>query len=219
MARHRLFASMMASDYAHLADEVAALVAGGIDGLHFDVMDGYFVPNITFGADLIRTLRPLTDLPFDVHLMVAEPDVIAPQVIEAGANRVSIHPEARCHLQRSLARIRELGAQPGVAVGPAIPPEMAAWVLDDLDYLLVLSVNPGYSGQEFVGSSRRKLEAFTKLVASAGHEIRIMVDGAVEPANIAELARLGADDFVSGAALFDHRPLEARIRQFREALR
>jgi len=214
----RLFPSMIASDLAHLADEVAAVVEAGVDGLHFDVMDGNFVPNITLGADLIRSVRGLTGLPFDVHLMVTQPDVIAPQVIAAGANRVSVHPEIGGHLQRSLAHIKDLGAQPGVAINPATPLEDIEWVLDDVEYVLVMSVNPGFSGQQFIPASLRKIEALSKLIAKSGRGIRILVDGGVVPENIRTLAGLGANDFIAGAGLFDHRPIAARVKQYLEAL-
>jgi len=147
-----------------------------------------------------------------------EPEVIAPQVIEAGANRVSVQVESRGQLQRSLTYIRSLGAQPGVAVSPAVPLEMIAWVLDDIDYVLLLSVNPGYSGQSFIPASLGKLEALAKMIRGSGRDISILVDGAVEPENVGELARRGANDFVSGSGLFDHRPLAKRVRAFREAM-
>ena len=218
MPQHRLFASVMAASYSNLEADIRAVLEAGVDGLHFDVMDGNFVPNITFGADLVRALRPLTDLPFDVHLMVTQPDVIAPQVIEAGANRVAIHPESQGHLQRSLAHIRELGAQPGVALSPAMPLEMIQWVLDDVAFVVLMSVNPGYSGQSFIPSSKPKLAALAEMIQKSGREVTITADGGVEPDNIAELARLGARDFVSGGTIFYHRPAAASVRELREAL-
>jgi ribulose-phosphate 3-epimerase len=218
LSKHRLFASIMAADYAHLAEDVAGAVEAGVDGFHFDIMDGNFVPNITFGADLVRALRPLTDLPFDAHLMVTNPDLFIPQMAEAGVNRISIHPEVWGHLQRSLTYIRELGAQPGVALNPSTAPQNMEYVLDDIDYVLVMSVNPGFSGQKFIPSARRKLEELSKLIAASGRDVRIMLDGSVVPENIADLARLGASDFVTGVPLFGHRPLIERVREYREAL-
>jgi ribulose-phosphate 3-epimerase len=224
---------MMAADYCCLEADLRAVVEAGVDGLHFDVMDGNFVPNITFGRDFIAAMRPLTDLPFDVHLMVTNPDLLAEQVIEAGANRVSVHPEVGGHLQRSLARIRELGAQPGVAIDPATPLEMIEWVFEDIDYVLVMSVNPGFSGQEFIPSSKRKLKALSEMirqtaggqVRASGREIRIMLDGGVESHNIAELAALGANDFIAGGSVFYNRPEKERqkvaadrVRQLRGAM-
>jgi ribulose-phosphate 3-epimerase len=219
MHKHRIFASLMAADYRRLAEEVAAAEQAGVDGFHCDIMDGNFVPNITFGPDFVRALRPLTELPFDCHLMVVNTDLLIPLMVEAGANRVSVHPEVGGHLQRSLTHIRALGAQPGVALNPSTSPEVIEYVLDDIDYVLVMSVNPGFSGQEFIPASCRKIEALAKLIAARGREVRITVDGAVVPENVGELARLGASDFVTGVPLFGHRPLEARVKQYREALR
>ena len=220
----RLFASMMAADYRCLEADLRAVVEAGVDGLHFDVMDGNFVPNITFGHDFIAAMRPLTDLPFDVHLMVTHPDLLIEQVIEAGANRVAVHPETGDLIQRCLARIRELGAQPGVAISPAVPLEMIEWVLDDVDYVVAMSVNPGFSGQQFIPSSKRKLKALSELIRASGRKIRIAVDGGVEPHNIAELAALGGDDFVAGGSIFYNRPKKDRqktaadrVRRLREA--
>ncbi len=225
MAKCRLFASMMAADYCNLGADLCAVVEAGVDGLHFDVMDGNFVPNITLGQDFIAAMRPLTELPFDVHLMVMNPDLIAEQVIAAGANRVSVHPEVGGHLQRSLARIRELGAQPGVAINPATPLEMIEWVLDEADYVLIMSVNPGFSGQEFIPSSKRKIKALAEMIHNHGRDIRITLDGGVEASNIAELAALGVQDFVAGGSIFYHRPASGRteiaaqrVRALREAM-
>lgn len=218
MPKHRLFASMMAADYRKLEEEVRTVIEAGVDGLHFDVMDGNFVPNITFGKDLIAALRPVAAVPFDVHLMVARPDSIAPQMIEAGADRVAIHPESEGHLQRSLSDIRTLGAQPGVALGPAVPLEAIQWVLDDVDYVVVLSVNPGYSGQQFIPSSLNKVAALAAMIEQSGRDVTITVDGGVAPDNIGELARLGAADFVSGGAIFYQRPAVDRVRELRKAM-
>jgi len=214
----RIFPSMIASDLAYLADEIAAVVKAGVDGLHFDVMDGNFVPDITIGALVIQSARPLTTLPFDAHLMVTQPDVLISNIIRAGANRVSVHPEIGGHLQRTLTHIRDLGAQPGVAINPATAPDAIEWVMDDLEYVLVMSVNPGFSGQEFIPASIRKIEALSKLIAKSGRDVRITVDGGVSPENIKSLVEAGARDFVAGAGLFAHRPVADRVKQYRQAL-
>ena len=218
MAQHRILASIMAANYTRLADDVAEAAAAGVDGFHFDIMDGNFVPNITFGPDLVRALRPLTDLPFDAHLMVVDTDLLIPLMVEAGVNRLSIHPEIGGHLQRSLSHLRQLGARPGVALNPSTSPETIRYVLDDIDYVLLMSVNPGFSGQQFIPASLPKVEALAELISASGREISILVDGAVTPETAAELAKRGARDFVTGSPLFGHRPLAARIKQYREAL-
>jgi ribulose-phosphate 3-epimerase len=218
MPTHRLFASLMAADLAHLADDVAELVAAGVDGFHCDVMDGNFVPNITLGADFVKAARRLTDVPLDVHLMILQPEVIIPGMIEAGANRISVHPETPGHLQRRLAWIRELGAQPGAAINPSTPPEVIQWVLDDLDYVLFMTVNPGYSGQRFIPAMERKLAVLREMLDRHGKGVRILLDGGAEPENVKHLADLGVDDFVSGGGIFYHRPLGPRLQEFRKAL-
>ncbi len=225
MSKRRLFASVMAADYTCFAEDVRAAIEAGVDGLHFDVMDGVFVPNITFGRDLVAAIRPLTDLPFNAHLMVAKPDLLAEQVIDAGANEVAIHPEAGGHLQRSLARIRALGARPGVALNPGTPLEMIEWVLDDVDYVVVMSVNPGFSGQTFIPSAKQKLQMAAEMIRQRRRDVRILLDGGIAPDNIAELAQLGATDFVAGGAIFYNRPdtdrtkvAAERVRHLREAM-
>ncbi len=218
MRDYRLFASIMAANLAHLAADVAELDGAGVDGFHCDVMDGVFVPNITLGADVIRSIRPLTDKPFDVHLMVMRPEIIIPGMVAAGVNRISVHPEIGGHLQRTLTFIREQGAQPGVAINPATPLEALKWVLDDVDYVLLMTVNPGYSGQTFIPAMRAKIAALGELLTEFGGRVRMLIDGGVDPSNIRELHGLGADDFVSGGGLFYHRPLGPRLREFREAM-
>jgi len=218
MRDYRIFASIMAANFAHLAADIAELVEAGVDAFHCDVMDGNFVPNITLGADVIKAIRGLTDKPLDAHLMVTRPEVLVPGMIEAGVNRIAVHPEIGGHLQRTLTYIRELGASPGVAINPATPLDHLKWVLDDMDYVLLMTVNPGYSGQSFIPAMRPKIAALAEVLRGCGRPVRLLLDGGVEPENIRELFDLGANDFVSGGGLFYHRPLGARLREFREAM-
>ncbi len=218
MSTHRIFGSLMAANLAHLADDIGELTPAGIDGFHCDIMDGNFVPNITFGPDVIRWIRPLTQAPLDVHLMILQPEVIIPGMIEAGASRISVHPEVPGHLQRRLRWIAELGAMPGVAIEPHTPLDTLQWVLDDTEYVLFMTVNPGYSGQKFIPAMERKLVALKAMLEEHGKGIRILLDGGAEPENVAHLAELGVDDFVSGGGIFYHRPLGPRVQEFRKAL-
>ena len=217
MRDYRIFGSLMAADYGHLADDVNELAQAGIDGFHCDIMDGNYVPNLTFGADLITALRPLCDLPFDAHLMVIQPEVLIAGMVEAGVNRISVHPEIGGHLQRALTYLRSLGIQPGAALDPATPLSALEWVLEDLDYVLLMTVNPGYSGQVFIPAMKQKIAALAKMIEESGRPIRPLVDGGVEPENIRELYDLGVRDFVTGSGLFYHRPLGPRLQEFRKA--
>lgn len=194
--------SILAADFARLGEETKAIVAAGADWLHLDVMDGHFVPNLTIGPDVIKALRPLTDVPFDVHLMIAPADPFLEAFRAAGADRISIHPEAGPHLNRSIKHIRHIGAKAGVVFNPSTPPEVIEWMMDEIDLILVMTINPGFGGQSFMTSQLRKIERLRRMIEQSGCDIRLEVDGGVTP----ETARLcidaGADVLVAGTAAF-----------------
>jgi ribulose-phosphate 3-epimerase len=211
----RIAPSVLSADFGRLSEEVARCVDGGADWIHVDVMDGRFVPNLTFGVKVIETLRRLTSLPLDVHLMVVEPEKYFEGFAAAGANVLTIHQEAAPHLHRQLHRIRELGCQAGVAINPATPVETLGDVAVDLDLLLVMSVNPGFGGQKFIEASVAKIARARRLLDSAGSRAVLEVDGGVTRETIQRCWRAGADTFVAGNAVFTARDTAAEIRELR----
>ena len=198
--------SILASDFARLGEEARAVEAAGADWLHLDVMDGHFVPNITIGPDVVKAIRPHVSIPLDVHLMIAPADPYLEAFRNAGADVISIHPEAGPHLSRSLQRIRELGAKAGVVLNPATPVDSLEWALDDVDLILVMSVNPGFGGQTFMASQLRKIERLRAMVDAAGREIVIEVDGGVTAETAPQCIAAGADALVAGTAVFKGGP-------------
>jgi ribulose-phosphate 3-epimerase len=205
-ARTIIAPSILASDFARLGEEVAAVAAAGADWIHIDVMDGHFVPNITLGPDIVKALRPHTDIPFDVHLMIAPVDEFIEAFRNAGADWISVHPESGPHLNRTLKRIRQLGAKAGVVFNPSTDPSVIQWMMDEVDLILVMSINPGFGGQSFMTSQLRKLEVLRKMIDAEGRDIPLEVDGGVTP----ETARLcrdaGATALVAGTAVFKGGP-------------
>jgi len=198
--------SILASDFARLGEETRAIVAAGADWVHLDVMDGHFVPNITIGPAVIKALRPLTDVPFDVHLMIAPADPYLDAFRAAGADRISLHPEAGPHLNRSLKHIRSIGAKAGVVFNPSTPPDVIEWMLDDVDLCLVMTINPGFGGQTFMTSQLRKIARLREMIDASGYDIRLEVDGGVTPETAPWCIDAGADVLVAGTAVFQGGP-------------
>ncbi len=207
--------SILSADFASLGDAIARVEAAGVDQLHVDVMDGHFVPNLTIGPPVIESIKKRTRLPLDVHLMIEEPERYIERYIGAGADLVTVHVEACPHLQRTLTQVREAGARPGVALNPATLPGVVEYVLDDLDLILVMSVNPGFGGQSFIPTTYAKLRHLSRLVED--RTIELSVDGGVNPGNAAALCRAGAGILVAGSAVFGSPdPVEA-VRKLRSA--
>jgi len=218
----RIAPSLLSADFARLGEEVRSVVAAGADLIHFDVMDNHYVPNLTIGPLVCAAIKPHTSVPIDVHLMVKPVDRIVPDFAKAGASIISFHPEASEHVDRTIGLIHDSGAKAGLVFNPATPLDWLMHVIDKLDLVLIMSVNPGFGGQSFIPHALEKLRAARKLVDSAqqrtGRAIMLEVDGGVKVDNIAEIARAGADTFVAGSAIFGAADYRATIAQMRAAL-
>ena len=207
--------SILSADFAALGDDIARVEAGAPDQLHVDVMDGRFVPNLTIGPLVVEAIRKRTRLPLDTHLMIVEPERYVADFISAGADMLTVHAEACTHLQRVLAQIRELGARAGVALNPATPPSVLEYVLDDLDLILVMSVNPGFGGQKFIPGAYAKVRAVRAMVA--GRQIDVSVDGGVKLEHVKRLGEHGASVVVAGSAIFGAPDPAVVVRQMHAA--
>ncbi len=202
----RIAPSILSADFARLGEEVRAVAEAGADYIHIDVMDGHFVPNLTIGPGVVRALRPHTDKPFDVHLMIAPVDPFIDDFVDAGANIVTVHPEAGPHLHRTLQRIKAAGAKAGVALNPATPIEVLDYVIDDVDLILVMSVNPGFGGQSFLDGQLAKIAALRGRIDETGRDIELEVDGGVNEETAAKVIAAGARVLVAGTATFKGGP-------------
>ncbi len=215
---YRIAPSILSADFARLGEEVRALEKAGADFVHFDVMDNHFVPNLTVGPLVCAALRPHVSLPLDVHLMVKPVDRLIPEFARAGANIISFHPEASDHVDRTLALIREHGCKAGLVLNPGTPLSYLDYTLEKLDLVLVMSVNPGFGGQQFISSVLPKIAEVRKRIAACGKDILLEVDGGIKTDNIAQVARAGADTFVAGSAIFGSGDYGKTIREMREQL-
>lgn len=215
--RTRIAPSILSADFAALGREVEAITAAGADYVHVDVMDGHFVPNITLGPMVVKALRPYTSLPFDVHLMISPVDPYIPAFVEAGADIVSLHPEAGAHPHRSIQLIKSLGRKAGVVLNPATPVSVVEPVIGDIDLVLVMSVNPGFGGQSFIESQLTKIAALRRMIDATGRTINLEVDGGINPDTAKKAIAAGADMLVAGTAVFTGGPerYAANIRALR----
>jgi len=218
MSKYLIAPSILSADFARLGEEVRNVVAAGADIIHFDVMDNHYVPNLTIGPLVCEAIRPHVNVPIDVHLMVKPVDRIIPDFAKAGANIISFHPEASDHIDRTLSLIRDQGCKAGLVFNPATPLHYLEHVMDKIDLILIMSVNPGFGGQSFIGEALKKVSLVRELINASGRDIMLEVDGGIKVDNIAAVAKAGADTFVAGSAIFGKPDYKAIIDAMRSQL-
>lgn len=209
--------SILSADFTRLGAQIGEIEAGGADWIHLDIMDGHFVPNISFGPMVVRAVRPLTKLPLDAHLMISDPDRYIAEFANAGADRITVHVETCPHLNRTVQAIRAAGVKPGVTLNPATPLAAVGDILPDVDLLLIMTVNPGFGGQKFIPGSIERIRKASEMIRASGRDIRLQVDGGVDHGNAATIASAGADVLVAGNSIFSAPAIPDALRRLRKA--